>query len=115
MPAACAAARPCHLENSDFLKIDRRNTIHPQEMESVGRAARKSAFSGGMDVKLIGAKKSTNTITIMTSRLILSFFVLGGVKNIFFKSISTAFFSCFTISFISCSIHGGSAFPPGLL
>ena len=76
-------------QNSDLRNRERSSTIHPQEMDTVGRQASSTAFTGGISEKQMGPKKITNTTTIITNRMIFSRLVLGGVRKIFFRSIST--------------------------
>lgn len=76
---------------SCFRKRDLRSTIQPQEMDRAGRQDRMIPFTGGMAEKQIGPKNTINAPTIMTNSVIFSFFVFGGVKKIFIKSISNSF------------------------
>lgn len=89
------------LENSSFLKRERSSTIHPHEIERDGMQARNIAFTGGMAEKQMGPKKMTKVTTSMANNVIFSFLVLGGVRKIFVRSISTCLFSALFICFFS--------------
>lgn len=78
-----------YLQKSFFRNRARSKIITPQETESVGIQASRTARSGGISEKQIGPKKIIKVITIIKIKIILSFLVLGGVKKIFAKSIFT--------------------------
>ncbi|WP_312281683.1 hypothetical protein [Oscillibacter sp.] len=82
-----------YLQKSRLRNRDRSSTIHPQEKDTAGRQASNIAFTGEIAEKQIGPKKMRNVTTNMVSKVIFSFFELGGVKKIFSKSISTCFFA----------------------
>lgn len=72
----------CYLQKSFFLKIDLRSNIHPHEIVSDGIAAVITASNGDILENLRGEKNIMNVTTSITSKVIFSYIVDGGVKNI---------------------------------
>ncbi|MBF8983163.1 hypothetical protein IZY60_06415 [Lutibacter sp. B2] len=79
---------PAFFTNSDFLNMDRSNTIHPHEIDSVGKVAIIASI-GLILENLSGLKNNINVTTIIKNKVIRSKSVRGGVKNILLKSIFT--------------------------
>lgn len=90
---------PIYLQNSFFLNILRSSTSQPHERLNAGNAAITIPFIGEISVNMTGPKNIMNTTTIMTTSVIFSFMVLGGVKNIFWISISNRSASFFNVLF----------------
>ena len=77
----------CYLQKSFFLKIDLKSNIHPHEIVSAGIAAVIIASTGDILENLSGEKNIINVTTNIISKVIFSYIVDGGVKNILKRSI----------------------------
>lgn len=69
--------------------MERRSTIHPQEIDSDGNAAVIAASKGDIRENFNGVKNIINVITNIRNNVMRSLISYGGVKNIFAISIFT--------------------------
>ncbi|MBB6217302.1 hypothetical protein HNQ80_003421 [Anaerosolibacter carboniphilus] len=77
------------IEKSFFLKIERRSTIHPQEIDREGSAAIHAASKGDIFENLNGLKNIIKLITNIKNNVIRSNIVEGGFVKILKISIFT--------------------------